>query len=291
MLTASITAISQETAFSRTDFKDKLATPKLELPKLKPQFELETPSITPIITPSDTLYYNNVDFQFNYMSRPQEHLLSWRGNIYSRDFSQSGELAIWDNGSIAGFSSYSTMPIIGSVGSAGFGISHNFSEQLNFSAGISFNKYSLPHNAYNTYSFNGQLTYTLNRNMSLSAFGSYESNNFLNSNPYMRHNSFANYGGYLTANTNNQRWGVDVGAQRYYDPYRRRWMTVPIVRPYYNLNGYKLGFDFGGIINNLLESVGVFLNGNDNDFRGFQNSSSSQSSTPKKGNILMRSKR
>lgn len=279
------------TAYS-TGFQHKLEIPSLNLPPLKPQLELNMPEIRPIITPSDSLSYNELDLHMNYTVPPKNEPFAWKGNIFSRDFTQSGVLTIWDNGHIAGFSSYKTMPILGSVGSAGFGIDQDFGERLNFSGGISFNKYNLPHNAYNSFALNGQLTYTLNRNLSLSAFGSYESTNFLNSNPYMPYSTSTNYGGFLTANTNNQRWGVDVGAQRYYDPYRRRWMTMPIVRPYYNLNGYKLGVDVGSILNQLLESVGVFLNGKD-DYNGFGRnvSAGSGANIPAKGKFLMPGKR
>ena len=59
-----------------------------------------------------------------------------------------------------------------------------------------------------------------------------------------------------------ERFGVEVGAQRYYDAMRGGWQTVPVVIPYYRFEKFKLGLDVGGIIYEILRSA-VF------DNRGF----------------------
>ena len=40
-----------------------------------------------------------------------------------------------------------------------------------------------------------------------------------------------------------ERFGMEVGVQRYYDAYRGRWETVPVVIPYYNFDKFKLSLD------------------------------------------------
>ena len=35
-------------------------------------------------------------------------------------------------------------------------------------------------------------------------------------------------------------WGTDVGVQRYLNPMTGKWVTDPIVRPYYKINGKTL---------------------------------------------------
>ena len=55
------------------------------------------------------------------------------------------------------------------------------------------------------------------------------------------------------------RFGMEVGVQRYYDAMRGRWETVPVAIPYYRFEKFKLGLDVGGILYELLRNV-VFDN-------------------------------
>lgn len=56
-----------------------------------------------------------------------------------------------------------------------------------------------------------------------------------------------------------ERFGMEVGVQRYYDAYRSRWETVPVVIPYYNFDKFKLSLDVGGILYEILRNT-VFDN-------------------------------
>lgn len=96
------------------------------------------------------------------------------------------------------------------------------------------------------------LDYSFNRNVSLHAFGGLTYYGFLSSGPGL---SGYYYGGFFTLNTNNQKWGVDLGARSVYNPMTGRWETIPIAMPYYNLGGSKLGVDLGGIVYSLLRSA------------------------------------
>ena len=64
-----------------------------------------------------------------------------------------------------------------------------------------------------------------------------------------------------------ERFGVEVGAQRYYDAMRGGWQTAPVVIPYYRFEKFKLGLDVGGIIYEILRSA-VFDNRGGGDFGG-----------------------
>ena len=52
-----------------------------------------------------------------------------------------------------------------------------------------------------------------------------------------------------------ERFGMEVGVQRYYDAYRGRWETVPVVIPYYNFDKFKLSLDVGGILYEILRNT------------------------------------
>lgn len=202
---------------------------------------------------------NSWNPQFKSQMVPTEKPYTWHNNIYSRDFTQSGKLKTWDNGHIFGFSSYKSYPAIGNIGSAGFGISHNFNERLNFTGNISFNKYNIPRITYNSYTLNGHVSYQFNNNFSISVFSNYESYNFINNTP-IQYPYDTNFGGYISATTNNNAWGMDLGVQKYYDPYKRKWITRPIIRPFYNLAGTKLGCDFGELLFLIIDSANLINN-------------------------------
>ena len=55
---------------------------------------------------------------------------------------------------------------------------------------------------------------------------------------------------------------MDVGMRRYYNAATGQWTNVPIVMPYYNLNGHKLGVDFGGLLMNVFQGMDKALNPN-----------------------------
>lgn len=260
ILAPSICSVAQELSINdkNNNISPSYVIPSFDFSKQKSRLELNKSTPSPIyLTGYDTLLYKDINISLKKDFTSTRHPFSWQGNVFSKDFRKIGELTIWDNGYISGFSSYTTLPLLGSVGTAGFGISHDFNNKLNFSGSISFNKYSIPRNVYNSYAFSGELSYKISHNISISAFGYYESTGFFNNNPGMLHNSLTNIGGYVTTMTNNQKWGIDTGVQRYYSPMQGRWVTVPIFKPYYNLNGQKLGIDFGGLIQQIFHTLSI----------------------------------
>lgn len=104
--------------------------------------------------------------------------------------------------------------------------------------------------------FLATLSYRINNNMSVSALGGMAQTGFIS--PF--HSNTYYYGGYFSLNTNNHKWGVDMGVRRYYNPATGTWTTVPIAMPYYNLNGQKLGVDFGGLLLNVFKGLDKSLN-------------------------------
>ena len=77
--------------------------------------------------------------------------------------------------------------------------------------------------------------------------------------PYMQD---TRYGGTLGIKMSD-KVSLDVGAQRYYDPYLRQWKTVPIIAPTVSVMGQPLSLDVGGLLYQVLDYVfGSSKNGN-----------------------------
>lgn len=225
---------------------------------VSPYFNLPTMGYRTFIN-TDSLIFLRPDISFKFVTPPVADIYTWQHNINSYDFSNYGKLTNWNNGYIFGYSGYTSTPISGSVRNAGFGISHNFTDKLNFTASISALKYNMPGFTYNSNFFSGQLSYSFNKNFSISVFGEYESDNFFNNNRYHYSNPYNHsIGGFLTTTTNDNIFGVDIGVRKRYNPLTRRWDTVPIVRPHFKLAGNKLGVDFGELLLGLFDSVGLF---------------------------------
>jgi hypothetical protein len=99
----------------------------------------------------------------------------------------------------------------------------------------------------------GSLTYQVNDNLSLTAFGAYYTSTGIMQPAIMGYVNYPVYGGYANYRFNKSRFGVKVGAQSYYDPLRKAWETQPIAMPYYHFNGGDVGIDVGGILFQLLQ--------------------------------------
>lgn len=230
-----------------------------------------SPKLSPIGNTGSTRldadhYIDSLNYRYPDVAMPNRYAVTgassdmiWQRNMFANDFAREGEILKWYDGYVSGYSGMSTMPMLGSVRWAGAGVTQNFGEHWQATTGVTFQKYAVPWNAYNTYSFNGSLMYTINGNISVSAFGLYESSPFFSRNSTNRASML--YGGYMTLKTNNDKWGVDVGAQTYRDPATGQSATLPIFRPFYNLNGQKLGFDLGGLLYQLFHSLSVSNNG------------------------------
>lgn len=165
-------------------------------------------------------------------------------------FRQNPFLLQWSNGGIVGYNGYQNSGFM-----YGYTAGANAIQQwgnLVFSGGLSLSKEMVDGaGVINGIGGNAMLNYRINKNVSLTAMGGITNYGMLSPLPSM---NTAYYGGYLTLNTNNGKWALDLGVRRVYNSVTGQWETIPIAMPYYNLNGAKLGIDVGGLLYGLLSS-------------------------------------
>lgn len=174
-------------------------------------------------------------------------------NPYARDWNSSGLITTWGSGYLYGAGGYSTFPTIGSIGNASFGITQSFG-RLTVSGAISGYKYNLVGGAYNNFGFSGSASYKFNDRFSLNVFGSVQSNNRFYSAAAMSVLPYSSYGASLTTRFSDT-FGAELGMQRTFDPFTNSWRNVPIIAPFFNIAGHKVGIDFGGILLDILNTV------------------------------------
>lgn len=107
------------------------------------------------------------------------------------------------------------------------------------------------------YGVHGSLTYRFSQGVSATIFGEY-----YNSTPWFYMATFpyvntSRYGGYVTLT--GRRAGAKLGAERYYDPFVRKWEMRPIVTPFMRVGKrVVIELQMGGL---LQESAGRLIHG------------------------------
>lgn len=102
------------------------------------------------------------------------------------------------------------------------------------------------------YGVGGTVSYLLSNAVSLHAFGYYYGKPITAGPAVAPYLSTTTYGGYADIKFS-KYWGTDLGVQRYLNPMTGKWVTDPIVRPYYKINGkQKIGIDIGHLLRGFI---------------------------------------
>ena len=102
------------------------------------------------------------------------------------------------------------------------------------------------------YGVGGTVSYLLSNAVSLHAFGYYYGRPITAGPAVAPYLSTTTYGGYADIKFS-KYWGTDLGVQRYLNPMTGKWVTDPIVRPYYKINGkQKIGIDIGHLLRGFI---------------------------------------
>lgn len=143
------------------------------------------------------------------------------------EYSQGGAIIENKGFVMTGYSAHSEYVGMMSVQSAALQLSKDYGN-LSLDATLYANRY-LTYGVSTQYGLSASATYRFSPNVSATVFGSYYS-----TNPYFSMAAFpyvptSSYGGFFTFR--NDRVALDLGAERRYDPFARRWQTVPIITP------------------------------------------------------------
>ncbi len=167
-------------------------------------------------------------------------------NIYT-----SGLLGQWNGIRFIGSGLYEEHPALLVTRAAGFGAAYNYGG-LSVSADASATRYVGPIVNANQWGIGADISYRFSPSISVTAFGQYYTAVPVGN---MAAYSFVNssrYGGYVSYM--GDRVGIDVGAQRYMDPYTMRWVTAPIVTPKVRLwDNVTFELPVGGLIQREIE--------------------------------------
>ena len=137
-----------------------------------------------------------------------------------------------------GVGSQSTLPGLGRINRISFMYGWS-SGYFDVQTGVSATKYSLPYSVGQSFGAFGTLLYHPGERFYIKLFGSYS--------PDSRYGFNRTFYEATIRYDVTDRFGVEVGVQRYYEP-QRGWQTAPIAIPYYRFNKLKFGIDMGGLL-------------------------------------------
>ena len=208
--------------------------------------------LTPLIevVPTNSLPSQNLSTPLPGFSLKDEIRLPYQVNpslLYRGDFSTSGIMKQFSNGEIFGSGGQTSVPGIGRFNDASLGYRHMFNDRLSLQLGVNAMKINMSHITGQAFGTSGRLTYRTSDRVAFNVFGSYSIGNSYGMGTH-------SYGASMSLDMSD-RFGMEVGAQRYYNSMSGRWETVPVVIPYYRFEKFTLGLDVGGILHELLRNV------------------------------------
>ena len=171
--------------------------------------------------------------------------------LFRGDYSTSGVLRQFPHGMLFGSGGQTSVSGIGRFNNASLGYQHAFNQRLTLQLGVDAMKINMIHSTGQAFNTSGALRYQASDRVAFKVFGSYAIGNTYGMDTHR-------YGATMSLDMS-ERFGMEVGVQRYYDAYRGRWETVPVVIPYYNFDKFKLSLDVGGILYEILRNT-VFDN-------------------------------
>lgn len=164
------------------------------------------------------------------------------GNPYTMGINASGYLWKWDNGLIHGSHTQNSMWGLFDQRSVEVNLIQHYGA-LEMASGIAAYKYWMPGKQETQIGMSALLTYRFNQVISITAFGQYVTNPFYVSMAAYPYINTSAYGAYLTLQ--NEKIGLSLGVQREYDPFRRQWITDPIIMPSFKMGKTTIQIDFG----------------------------------------------
>ncbi len=171
--------------------------------------------------------------------------------LFKGDYSTDGVIKRFPHGVLFGAGGQTSIPGIGRFNDASIGYRHAFNEKWMLELGANAMKINMDHITGQAFSTSGTLFYRPSERVTFKVFGSYDIGN--------TYGMGSKHYGASIAFDMSERFGMEVGVQRYYDARSGRWETSPVVIPYYRFNKFTLGVDVGGIVHEILRNV-VFDN-------------------------------
>jgi len=248
--TGTVNNSKTETTSNSTELPDRqnnITLPDLEIPDANPKPD-SVKFFSPFVTPD---FLPLLDSELN-TDMP-----------FIRNYSREGMIGSWKGFHVIGSSTYEEHPFLLVARTANVGVVKNYGN-LSLAVTATAGNYAGMYGSFSQAGIAANATYRISDVMSATIFGQYYSPVpgaalSLATYPYVNKSQF---GGYVTFM--GDRVGVDVGAERYFDPISRRWENSPIVTPKIKIGNATIGVPLGGAIKVMMDNNSRNMNPNMN---------------------------
>lgn len=196
--------------------------------------------------PSGSYLPKQIKYSFDFSLKREIYLpyLTNPSPIFRGDYRTDGTLKQFRHGTLFGSGGQTSLPGILRINDASLGYQHIFNQKLALQLQANAMKINMAHFTGQAFSASGTLLYRPSDRIAFKFFGSYDIGNSYGMSTHR-------YGATMSVDMSD-RFGMEVGAQRYYDAMRGHWETVPIIIPYYHFEKFTLGLDVGGLLYEVL---------------------------------------
>ena len=167
--------------------------------------------------------------------------------VFKGEYNVAGTIKQFDRGALVGAGRQTNLLNLGKINTARIAYHHQFNNRLQLKAGIGTTVFSGYKVTNQSIDLAGLLSYKLYEKLTFHTFGSYSKSISTNFESYQ-------YGASMSYDITD-KFGMEVGAQRYYNSAVNKWDTAPIIAPYYKLKKVNLGMDFGGVAKEVIRGL------------------------------------
>ena len=167
--------------------------------------------------------------------------------MFKGDYSTSGVLGRAGGGYFVGAGSQTSVPGIGRFNAAALGWQKQLNERLQLQVMADAVKMNTARFTGQSFGLSGQMVWQAQERLYFRTFGGVGFGDFRGRPSY-------GFGGTVGFDVTD-RFGMEVGAQSYYNSLTGRWEVLPVVAPYYKFDKFKLQLDFGPILFEIIRGV------------------------------------
>lgn len=167
--------------------------------------------------------------------------------MFKGDYSTSGVLGRIGGGYFVGAGSQTSVPGIGRFNAAALGWQKQLNERLQLQVMADAVKFNATHFTGQSFGLSGQMVWQAQDRLYFRTFGGVGFGDFSGRPAY-------GFGGTVGFDVT-ERFGMELGAQSYYNSLTRRWEVLPIVAPYYKFDKFKLQLDVGPILFEVIRGI------------------------------------
>lgn len=210
----------------------------------------DLPTVLPLPTKPDIPLLPQPTLPTVHLTLPKLPVIPYYTNptpLFKGDFHTDGIFLPHRYGALYASGSQTSVPGIGRFNEASLIYMHRLNDKLSFQLAVDAMKVNMSHLSGQVFSTWGMMLYQATDKLGFRVFGSYAPGNTFGMTTH-------SYGGTLIWQVSD-RFGLEMGAQRYYDSMRGGWQTVPVVIPSYRFDNFKLELDVGGILYEILRGV------------------------------------